>query len=129
MTTEELFDLVAPIAIYHGADVCYKKKALAALRILRKADWTGRKPLPSTHLDELNDWARELYDELFENIVEENGPEELEQGYDYWGAKGYKLPHQGSKNFELSGDSSMQYPWYADAATLIERVKSIHVHS
>ena len=117
--TEELFDLVAPIAICGGADLLYEKKARVAWRKIRRMDPQAWKAngcrLPPVQIASIagqndfnrvyNDFALAAYDTLFETLVEEHGPSGLEQGHDYWGAKGYKLPHQGSRNFELSGDS------------------------
>jgi len=140
MTIEQLFDLVAPLAIYGGADCTYKFKALAA--------WSKIRQMPTTDwadvlvcIDDLNlSWdyakdsdciyfcfAKEAYDRLFEQIVEAHGPPTLQRGHDHWGARGYKLPHQTSKQFELAGGESGNYPWYETAELLIQRLKQIRV--
>jgi hypothetical protein len=117
--TQKAFDLVAPVAIYHAADVCFKEKARTALRKLK------RQKVAPGHLKlddaETAEWAREEYDRLFGEIVEQERPE-LEFGYDYWGAKGYKLPHQSSKDFEISGEACGHLPYFETAELLVERL-------
>lgn len=119
MTTEELFDLVAPIAIYHGADVCFKVKAKKALRKLRNVDPNALpNPLPSLELDSLNDWAIDCYNELFEAIVEEEtGSDGWE--YDKWGAKTY---YDDERRVIFSGDSMYRHAWVETAALIKEKI-------
>lgn len=139
MTVNELFDLVAPIAICGGADCEYEPQAEAAWKRIRELDLNEWKqhgcttpPVETESIVPSDDfqavyhgWALDTYNTLFEAIVEANGPANLERGHDYWGAKGYKLPHQTSKDFELSGDSCGKYPWYETAALLIDRLREI----
>jgi len=127
MTTNELFDLVAPIAIYGGADVEFKSKAKAAWRRIRKLDpkeWKrhGCKAPPINDLDVIYDWALSTYDILFETIVEEHGPPGLELTYDRAGAKGYMLPGSRSSACRMFGDDWHRFPWYETAELLIERL-------
>jgi hypothetical protein len=140
-TAESLFDLVAPIAICGGADCTFEQKALDAWEKIREipaAVWSQFGVTPPMDLDLdlednddfircCNDFAYDAYSTLFETLVGEHGPAELEAGYDYYGAKGFKLPGDSSKGFTLSGDSSGFYPWYETAALLIERLKQIVV--
>lgn len=139
-TTESLFDLVAPIAICGAADCAYETKALAAWEKIKEipaAVWTQFGVTPPMDLDlDLSDtddfvrccydFAYDAYSTLFEALVGEHGPADLEAGIDYYGAKGFKRSGDSSKNFTLSGDSSGFYPWYETAALLIERLKKIH---
>ena len=63
---KSLFDLVAPIAIYHAADVCYENKAKHAIKELRllaqhngaEAEAHGFKPTES-----LNDYLDYVHPE------------------------------------------------------------------
>lgn len=114
MTDEAAFDLAAPIAIYHLADLLYKKQAVKVVRAFRKAGIT----VPD--LDAACDWAKEKYDDLFEQIVDEH-TEGWTWKFDRWGAKAYYDQHD---NHVFAGDGSFTFPWYADSAALIERIKS-----
>lgn len=146
-TTNQLFDLVAPIAICGGADCCYEAKAVAAWEQIAKlpADvwrangcpdlWKEFGPLLSWNLRD-NDDFQQVYDgfalpayvALFEAIMGDNGDDAWEAGRDYWGAKGYKRPGDSNKNFSLAGDSCGQLPWYETADLLIRRIKQIQGH-
>lgn len=130
----ELFDLVAPIAICGGADICYNAKAKAAWKKIAEKDpavWVqhGCPVPPNVDYEDFDTIYRQFalpaYNALFEALVEEHGPANLEKGRDYWGALGYRLPHQTSKQFELSGDACGFYPWYETAEVLIERLAEI----
>lgn len=112
LTTNEKFNLIAPIAIYHHADLCYKQKAQ---RAFKKAQKLYVVPLEQTKLDEAD--VGSLYNELFEQVVYENRPS-WSPFIDKWGAKGFK--DQGEVVF--SGDDSGFYPWYETAELLIERL-------
>ena len=118
MTDEQLFDLVAPIAIYHKADVCFKKAAEKALRKLKEAKVVA--PLCVVDDVDIANWAWQKYDELFGDIVRANCPG-LVFGYDACGAKGFKR----DSHFEFAGDSSGQFPWYETAELLKKRLADI----
>ena len=134
MTTAQLFNLVAPIAIYHGADVCYERKAKRAIDRLRKFavvepeiqrrfglrarcnDWEDyRKHVEPENLPNILD----LYKHLFREIVEGERPE-WSEFVDRWGANGYK-DEQGRIVF--SGDACFCFPWYETAELLIGRIE------
>ena len=125
MPDNELFDLIAAVAIYHHADVCFKSESSKALRKLQKAgivsaDWK---------LDgaEVSNWAKDEYDRLFEEIVKDTR-QDLEIGRDYWGAKCVRWPGQHSTKYAFSGDSIGQFPWYETADMLIGRLADVTVH-
>ena len=141
-TTNQLFDLVAPIAITGGADCDYinkAKKAWTTILTIPADVWeTNNCPSLKDFEEPLSDWdldnsddfndiymmfALPAYDALFESIVGENGDGNWESGHDYWGAKGFKRPGDTSKSFTLAGDSPGQYPWYETAELLIESIK------
>jgi hypothetical protein len=124
-TPKPLFDLVAPIAIYHGADVLYKRKAQAAIRQLQ-ARWADR--YPATTADDWREYLEyaeparlpnilDFYKELFRASVAEEQPGWTEF-VDRWGAYGYK---DESGQVVFSGDSGFQFPWYETEALLRER--------
>jgi len=114
MTTEELFDAVAPIAIYHCTDVRFQQRAKVGLRKLKAAGVQ----LPDEPLDDLADWAKDEHDRLFIEIVSDLAPE-WTWDYDRWGAKAWK-DERGALVF--AGDAHDQFPWYETAALLKERV-------
>ena len=134
MTTAQLFNLVAPIAIYHGADVCYEREARHAINSIRKLaavepeiqrrfgltagrkDWEDyREHVEPEHLPNVLD----LYKGLFREIVEGQRPE-WREFVDRWGAYGYK-DEQGQIVF--SGDACFCFPWFETAELLIERIQ------
>ena len=125
-----LFDLVAPIAIYHGADLTYEKEARAAIAELRKrvsentlrntqfvADDRMLDYLEHSHPDDLPNII-DIYNELFVEICEDVMPDGF-TGRDKWGARRY-LDSTGKEVF--SGDKCGDFPWYADEASLRERL-------
>jgi hypothetical protein len=114
MTNDELFDAVAPIAIYHQADLRFQQKAKIGLRKLKAA---GVQPTEAK-LDDLRDWAATTYVELFQTVVE-SVTDGWTLYFDKWGARAYKDQH-GTPVF--SGDGSWEFPWYETAALLKERV-------
>lgn len=123
MTDAELFDLVAPIAICHRADLLYERKALAACRKLRKLKpenykGTDCQPPATFRLDDLDCWATALYDSLFWSLVESQRPNWTWE-FDRYGAKAV-LDEQGREVF--SGDSSWCFPWYETAELVIQRL-------
>ena len=135
MDIYQLFDLVAPIAITGGADCMFQPKADLAWVVIRGVplkEWGRHDCLPPDLTRVMGkadfgriywDFARPNYDTLFQQIVAENSPTELEFAYDRWGAKGYKIA--GQHHFEFAGDSGGQFPWYETAQLLIERLALI----
>ena len=134
MTAAQLFNLVAPIAIYHGADVCYERKARHAIEQLRnlaetepeirrqfgararRQDWADYRELvePENLLN-----IFDLYKDLFREIVEGERPQ-WSEFVDRWGAYGYKDEHG---QIVFSGDACFSFPWYETAELLSERVE------
>lgn len=101
------FDDVAPIAIYHGADIRYKQKAQASLRKIKKVmpELTGYK---------LDDCAFMMfvYNILFQKICHEHGSETY---IDKYGSFGFE-----NKNGDvIFGDGNGQYPWYVSEKDLV----------
>jgi hypothetical protein len=137
MTTAQLFNLVAPIAIYHGADVCYGRKARRAIcRVRNLADTDPEIRRRFGARARRQDWADyhehaepenlpnilDLYKDLFREIVQGERPEWCEF-VDRWGAYGYKDEHG---QIVFSGDACFCFPWYETAELLAERIE---VHS
>lgn len=127
VTIEDLFDLVAPIFIYHATDVCFRRKAQAALRKLQRLDLKGSpiKPLPELiedqDLDDLYGWATAAYDTLFKAIVDDK-VDGWKWNYDSSGAKAY-FDDEG--DVVMAGDKMYHFPYYETAGLLRER---IHYH-
>ena len=134
---KSLFDLIAPIAIYHGADVLYKTKALAAIRELKRRVQARDQSLagygllhPSILVENLATYLefeeparlpniQDLYIKLFQEIVENEQPS-WTCFFDRWGARAYK-----DENGQLvfSGDSSWCLPWFETEQLLRERIQ------
>lgn len=123
---EELFDLVAPIAIYHGTDVCFAEKACKAFRKLKRMKqkdlekWVG---YIDTLPDELNEdgcghWAIGFYNNLFRNIVWSVHPN-WQWDHDVYGCR-YFYDENNQKWFV--GDNSDVFAWYETAALIKERM-------
>ena len=132
-----LFDLVAPIAIYHGADLLYETQAMTAVDDLRKLARKGESALSeavrtwgfketeamleyrfTTHPDGLPN-ILDVYADLFRDICEDELPE-AEWSRDRWGAWQLK---DSAGNQVFSGDGSGKYPWYVDEQTLRDRLQ------
>lgn len=123
---EKLFDLVAPIAIYHGTDVCFKEKACKAFRKLKRMSWgdlgkwVGYVDLSPDELNEdgCGSWAIGFYNNLFRNIVYSVKPN-WEWAYDEQGCR-YFFDENNQKWF--SGDNNDCFAWYETAALIKERI-------
>ncbi len=135
MNTRQLFNLVAPIAIFHGTDVCFKEKAVKAIQVLFESkedlvrmtfgfkgkyeDWQDylehERPanLPS---------ILELYGNLFHEIMEDN-MDGVKKSHDRWGAVQY---HDRNDQFIFAGDACSAYPWFDTWELLEER---LHEHA
>jgi hypothetical protein len=131
MTTDQLFDLVAPIAIMHFADLCYEKQAVVALQKLQAQErdplvvatfgskpgrnWLDYVDYPSPdNLPTIDD----IYKQLFREIIEEEASDWTEF-FDRWGAYAWRDAN-GTPVF--SGDAGFCMPWYETAALLRERI-------
>ena len=122
---ETLFDLAAPIAIYHRRDVCFKSQANAAWSKIKKIDLSAWKrfgcvPPPdlTIRMDALGGWAKDTYDKLFWGIVEGRYPC-WTWVYDKGGAKEVR---DGIGRRVFSGDSNYDFPWYETAELLVSRL-------
>lgn len=134
MTIDELFDLVAPVAIMHAADTTYEPKAKKALRKLKKLE---NDPLVVKHFGAPNtdrDWMAlvefseadgfrhtvvDVYKTLFMEIIEDAAPD-WEHHFDRWGAHAWR---DASGEHVFSGDACRMVPWYETAALLRERIQ------
>lgn len=124
------FDLVAPIAIYHGANVCYKPQARRAIKLLC-IEWINRFPqaTAANYCDYL-EYAEpenlpnilDEYRKFLREIVENERPD-WKRFVDRYGAYGYK---DEAGQVVLSGDSNGELPWFETQALLLER---INLHS
>lgn len=135
MTIDELFDLVAVVAIMHAADTTYEPKAKKALRKLKKLEndplvvkHFGR-PKPNRKWNDFSHFqnaegfsvtTKEVYDSLFVEIIEEEAPD-WKSSYERWGAHAW---HDASGEYVFSGDGCGQQPWYETAALLRERIQT-----
>jgi len=123
MKPEPVFDLIAPIAIYHGADLRFEAKARAAIRELQQR-WPSA---PAANWQDYLEYAEpddlpnilDKYKDAFREIVFDHAPGWTEF-VDRWGAYGFK-DERGQVVF--SGDSSFQFPWYETEALLVERIQ------
>ena len=124
MTINQLFDLVAPIAIWHRTDVLFINRARTAWTYLRRLpddEWNqyNLTPFPQNCcVDDLNDWSWNTYNQLFAMIVQEYHPD-WSLDYDTYGAR-CVVNENGMTVF--SGDDCGSYPWYETAQLLIERI-------
>lgn len=130
MTDNELFNLVAPIAVYHWADIYYGKRASKAWKQISKVlpeVWRqlGLKN-PATNcdfsdLDSSADWAIETYNSLFERIISDSFNGNVCFQHDHYGARTVVL----SNEVLMSGDTCGYYPWYANAELLIAKTETV----
>jgi len=120
--TDKLFDIVAPIAIYHRTDVTFEGAAKVAMRKAKKidvGDWTavGLSPPPARR-DAIPDWAFQCYNTLFWRIVKEMRPN-WRWAFDKWGARAI----YSRSRLLFSGDDTQCFPWYAEASLLRQRIE------
>jgi hypothetical protein len=137
VTLDELFNLAAPIAIMHGADLMFEPQAIKAIKKLialqkdpevatnfgyanSDDDWEGyiEYEEPSDGLHDI----QQTYIDLFRRIVERERPD-WETFFDRWGARAYR---DSKGKLVFAGDSSFRYPWFETAALLVKR---IHEHN
>lgn len=121
MTTEELFDAVAPIAIYHLADCLFKRRAQVGLRKLKAAAYVDS----DTKLDDLCAWAKSRYDETLVDIVLDLRSD-WTWTHDRWGAKTY---YDSRKRVVFSGGENGNFPWFETAELLKESVNEHEEHA
>lgn len=130
LTVEQLFDLVAPIHIYHHADIALAKRADRALEKLKHykndelvKEYFGQdiKTLDTPHIDMVDPevfWR--VYDQLFITIVQADFPY-FEVSYDKYGARCFQ--YNGVKY--LTGDDAGCFPFYLDSETLQKRLNEL----
>ena len=121
MTNSEKFNLIAPIAIYHFADVCFKAKSQVALKKLSKVPALLSElgidakikldDIPTLHL-------KDMYNKLFEELVLSKN-ENWETLVDGFGSFGFR---DGSGIVQFTGDDAGFYPWYETAELLFKRI-------
>src|SRR5580700_5759713 len=119
LTQNQLFDLVAPLSIYHAADLCYKRQARSAIGKLFN-HWDD--PIVIRYLgtaQTLEQWLEymerrepefladcvSVYNDLFQEVVLDEKPG-WQKYVDRWGAYGFKDSH-GRHVF--AGDGSFEY--------------------
>jgi hypothetical protein len=116
LRTRSDFDLVAPIAIYHGCDVCYRKEARAAFKALARRPALLAECGNPGSVEDPADFAG-AYNRLLEGIV--LGEKAWTTFYDRWGARGFK-DEAGQAVF--SGDDAGMHGWFDSEAALRERL-------
>lgn len=141
LTVAHLFNFIAPVAIYHGADLTFEKEAKWALKKMdfycrhenrsvqtRFLKWV--KVAASQHelrFDELLQFREtdqfrdvvDVYNELFEEVVMETQPD-WERFRDRYGALGFR---DSNGHYVFSGDQVGVFPWYQTAELLLKRLQ------
>ena len=133
LTLGSLFDLIAPLAIYHGADVCFKARASRAITSLRSAVTQGD-PLALEYVGQTTDFewdllnssdlpndrdVREVYDALLLALVAEE-VDDWEPAYDRSGCRCFLV--DGKQLDAFCGDSPNHFAWYETAALVRSRI-------
>lgn len=130
VTKENLFNWVAPIHVFHHADIMYKSEAKKAFKELKKASgcemvksYFGEEAvvLKEKTIETIDSevfWR--VYNQLFEEIVKESFPA-FSMGYDMYGAKCFRL---GGAVY-LAGDVHDCFPFYVDMESLKERLEDL----
>jgi hypothetical protein len=114
-----LFDNVAPIAIYHFADISYKAEAMNAFKKLQRYDDL----LPSfivdaKSIDDIDTYAlKNMYNCLFAYEVEKR-VENCTFSYDEYNSFYYLIDNE--KLFE--GDDTLAFAWYENANAIKDRL-------
>ena len=123
LTARQEFDLIAPIAVYHMADLKYKSQARAALQQLKKL---GHPLVADKSVSEIlednsaPDGLGNRYNALMMAIVEEVAPG-TESYIDEYGSFGFRI---GDDDSVLMGDASGIFAYYMNANAVVERVES-----
>lgn len=116
LTVHQKFNIVAPIVIYHKADLMYKKEAKKAFKLLKQDEELFALMGRPAKLDEIYEF--EPYNTLFRQIVTEVKPD-WREFRDQYGARGYR---DGDNVCIFTGDASNFFPWYVFAEGLIKRL-------
>ncbi len=143
---DSLFDFIAPMVIYHKADVYYKEEANQALDFLR---FVNPNKMPSELRDAVVSDGKvvddidsedfdigpliELYDHLFLQIVEYElinehnvvrSEDDIRVGYDKWGGAVIKFrPKDTNFEDELFAGENFHFAFYADSQSIKDRVR------
>lgn len=124
-TLFDWFDCVAPIAIYHSADLQYEQKAKNAFNRLmtnkrRKLfELYAGKEKTSPTLNHPGFYYRDAYQDLFSEIMARKRPD-LKKFHDSYGALAWK----NDDGFILfAGDDIFMPPWFLTSEALLERVE------
>jgi len=123
-TAYELFNLIAPLHIYHRTDVRYKKQAQEGYKALVKKQekfsaYEQVKEIVSLSFNEVNNqdvWT--LYDALFEEIIEMEWSV-LKKTRDRYGAKAFE--YEGKMYFV--GDDSGTYAYSVNYMAILESIE------
>lgn len=135
VTAEEVFDLVAPVYIYHKADLKYRREAGRGLRGLKALKASDLAPhIGDGPAAELAEAARvrtpddadpgpfwRAYELLFPALVTRELPE-LTPDHDRYGACCFR---DGAGRVHLDGDACGHYPFYLDSAALAARLEKL----
>ena len=105
---KNLYNLVAPIVVYHLADLEYKKQAATASRKLKNP---GLMEDPGPALEE--------YNRIWEDLIEQMG---LTWEFDRWGARQIMNPQTGES---FSGDEQDRFPFYLDYDMVVQRLEQL----
>ena len=125
LTVEEEFDLIAPVAIYHHADMAppWKSRARQALQALRKL----KHPLVADALlKDLLETTQGIsglqsrYNALVLTLVASHAPT-AEPYIDAWGAYAFRLD---GDDCVLAGDSAGWFAFYSNAESLQNRLRA-----
>lgn len=121
----KFFDSIAPLVIYHLADLRYKKQAKKALKDLRKLmgdDWVEGLLTDKENGFDLENLKtgllQEIYNDTFAYIVEENVSDAIFQ-IDKYGGYNYVLNNE----ILFGSDDSRVFPWFLGSETIIDRIK------
>ncbi len=115
-TPEYEFDLVAPVTIYHFADMSYKRQALAAFTKAKKTTsiFDGVEDMEDAAAD-----AQSAYNDLFKMVVLHKKPR-WTTFIDRWGAKAFRT-EDGKVIF--AGDDSGFFGFYYDSREILKRIR------
>jgi hypothetical protein len=129
-TKEDLFNLVAPIHIFHKLGPCSKEKATKAFKELKKVRgheivlyYFGNSVSALNErnvicVDQIVFWK--VYNRLFEELVTEYFPE-FKSSHDRYGAKCFLF--EGKRY--LAGDDYDCFPFYADVDSLKQHLQEL----
>lgn len=119
LTTQEEFDLIAPVAVYLFADLYFRKEAASALKRLAKMEHpvlSGAKPADVLDGDNADFWQG--YNDAFEAAVLE-----LRKGWSFgFDQYGAKTVLDDSGEIVFSGDSAGHHAFYTNFQALSDRL-------